>query len=579
MHRMYRLLPLIIALVIIIQPAQIVTTKAQDNTTGVVIEGNFGGDPKNLNPLLVGDASSQRIETLLFPPLVGVDPKTANFAPSGKFPGAVAESWTISSDQLTYTFKLRKDFKWSDGQPLTAKDFQYSYDAVVSGKVDSNLTGPTQEKIVSAKALDDYTLEVTFKQASCTALADVGNIYVVPSHMFKPDFSDINDGPFDTNPSVTASVFKFKELRPSEQVTLVADPNYPDPLDGKVMPQGYIYKAVPDATVQIEQFLAGQINVVDGPIVGRRDDIKKDPSKYQAYDYPGNSWDYVGWNLADPANPKSAVDDKGNATNADQGHHQFFGDVRVRKALALAVNVDEIMKKAVFGYATRMPSGVIPASWAFDKDLKPLPYDVEAAGKLLDEAGFPKGADGLRVAKGAMYAKDGTPFKFTMYTNAGNPRRTAAGSIIQDELKQIGVSVDFQPIDFNTLIDKINAQTFDSFLLGWQNSYPDDPDLTSLFTPVGDIVGSGQNSTSYNNPEFTKLEKDGLFLPGCDQKGRADIYKKAQKILQDDQPYMFLYATNGEFAANVSVGKFNPYPSNFLWNVDQWVVKATVISK
>jgi len=569
------LLPLLLVIVLVSSPTATISTKAQGNggSGGVIIEGNFSGDVKNLNPLLTSDTASQRIVGFLFPALIGVDPKTANWVP-GRYPGAVTDTMDISKDGLVYTFKLRKDFKWSDGQPVTAKDFKFAYDAVVSGKVDSPLTGPVQDRIASVTAPDDYTLVVTFKAQSCTALADIGFITPVPAHVFKPDFSDMNEGAFNTNPSVTSGIFKFKEFRPSEQVTLVKDTNYPDAEGGSVKPDGFIYKNVPDQTVLVEQFLAGQTNVIDTPPVGRRADLKAAKDKVTMYDFPGNAWDYISWNMADPGNPKSAVDEKGNPTNADQGHHPLFGDVRVRRAMALGTNVDQMIKTAVFGEGVRMPSYIIPASWAFDQTLKPIAYDPEAAGKLLDEAGFPKGTDGKRVAKGAMYAKDGTPFRFTLYTNDGNARRNAAGTVFQDNMKSLGVDVDFQPIDFNTLLDKQNSQTFDAILLGWRNGYPDDPDAANLFTPVGDIVNSGYNSVSYNNPAFTKLNDQGLHLPGCDQRARADIYKQAQKIIQDDQPYMFLYAINGEYGAGKSVQGFNPYPSNLYWNVDQWVAKT-----
>jgi len=551
-------------------------TKAQaPDQGGVIIEGNFGGDVKNLNPLISSDTASQRVYGFLFPSLVGVNPDTGGWATKGMHEGDVAEGWDVSKDGLTYTFHLRKDFKWSDGTPLTAKDFLYAYQATVSGKVDAPLQGQTQERIASEEAPDDYTLVVHFKTASCTALADISFITPVPAHMFKPDFSDINDSPFNTNPSVTAGVFKFKEFRPSEQVTLVRDENYPD---GKVGPDGFIYKNVPDQAVLVEQFLAGETNLIDSPPQGRRADVEAN-SAITPYKYPGNSWDYIALNLADPTNPVSAVDEKGAVVNADQGHHPLFGDVRVRRALQLGTNVPQMVKTAVFGYGTQMASGIIPSSWAFDKDLKPVPYDPAAAAKLLDEAGFPKGADGIRAAKGAKYAPDGTPLKFTMFTNDGNARRTAAGTIFQDNMKDLGIVVDFQPIEFNTILDKLNQQTFDAILLGWRNGYPDDPDLTQIFGTTGDVVGSGSNSGSYTNAAFDKIEKDALNIPGCDPVKRADLYKQAQKILQDDQPYIWLYVQDGMYAARKNVEGFDPRPSNLFWNVDKWHIGPPVASK
>ncbi len=151
-----------------------------------------------------------------------------------------------------------------------------------------------------------------------------------------------------------------------------------------VKPAGYIYKNVPDATVIIEQFLAGELNLIDNPAVARREDIRNSGS--QVYSYPGNSWDYMAFNLADPNNPQNAFDDSGNPI--DQGHHPIFGDVAVRQAIARAVDVDLIIQAAVFNEGTRMSSFLIPASWAYDNSLAPLPFNPDAAKQMLTDAGW-----------------------------------------------------------------------------------------------------------------------------------------------------------------------------------------------
>jgi peptide/nickel transport system substrate-binding protein len=373
------------------------------------------------------------------------------------------------------------------------------------------------------------------------------------------------------DPTVTSGPFMFSELRPGEQTSLVGSPDYTDAVDGVVKPAGYIYKNVPDQTVIIEQFLAGELNVLDNPSVARREDIRN--SDAQVYSYPGNSWDYMAFNLADPNNPQNAFDDAGNPI--DQGHHPIFGDVAVRQAIARAVDVDSIIQAAVFNEGTRMSSFLIPASWAYDQSLAPLPFDPEAAAQMLTDAGWTDdNGDGVREAHGAMYAEDGTPLQFTLYTNEGNTRREAIGTLIQDELSQIGVKVDFQTIDFNTLLDIMDSQTFDAIILGWRNGYPDDPDATQLFTPGSDVLGSGSNFTSYNNPEFNALNDQAKTVPGCDPAERAPLYAQMQKIMQEDLPYLWLFAQNGMYAASANVEGFDPRPSNLLWNVDAWSVST-----
>src|SRR5690606_658911 len=207
----------------------------------------------------------------------------------------------------------------------------------------------------------------------------------------------------------------------------------------------------------------------------------------------------------------------------DQGSHPIFGNVEVRRAIALGIDVESIIDAAGFGEGERMTSFIIPASWAYANDLPPIAYDPDAAAAALEAAGWVDAdGDGVREATADNgYAEEGTPLSFTLYTNEGNTRREAIGTLIQDQLSQIGVQVDFQTIDFNTLLDIMDAQTFDAIILGWRNGYPDDPDATQLFTPASDVVGAGSNFTSWNNEEFTALNNQAKSLPGCDPAERA----------------------------------------------------------
>jgi peptide/nickel transport system substrate-binding protein len=549
--------------------------KPKPGEGGVFIEGNFGGDPASLNPILANDTASSRVTTFLFPALLGVD-GNGLFVKDDKNFAALVKDWTISSDGKVYTFKLRDDWKWSDGTPMTTKDVLYTWN-VIKGAADNNID--TQlvfllDIIEKVEAPDATTLVVSFKDAACTALNNAGILYPVPSHVMPTDLKKFQDDPFNLKPTVTQGVFNFGDFRAGEQVSLIANQDYPGKIGDAVYPKGWVYKNVPDQTVLVEQFLAGETNVIDGPPVNRRSDVRAaaDKKEVTIFDFPGNAWDYLALNYADPANPQNGVDKDGK--RIDQGNHPLFGDVKVRQAIARALDVDAMIKAAVFGEGTRMNGTMVPASWAYAKDLAPIPLDVEAAKKMLDEAGFPVGPDGIRVAKGAKYAPDGTPFKFTLYTNEGNTRRGAIATLVQDQLKQIGIQVDFQAIDFNTLLKIMNSQTYDAFILGWRNGFPDDPDQTQLFGQSGDTVGSGSNNTSYYNPKVDELMQKALNLPGCDQKERAKIYGDIQKIFQEDLPYIPLFVINGMYAARANTEGFSPYPSLMYWNVDQWYLRT-----
>lgn len=573
MKHLTRYLVLGVAVAMLI--ALIIPVSAQDvqpGQGGVIIEGNFGGDPANLNPILANDTSSNRIISLIYPALIGVDPATALYRKDD--PAALVKDWSVSDDGKVYTFTLRDDWKWNDGTPITSADVLYTWNAYVEGgKGVVDTAGVYLLDIIDkVEAPDPQTFVVTFKQADCTAIGSAAGLTPVPSHVLPADYTQLNDAEFNLDPTVTQGVFNFSQFVPGERVSLVANQDYPGAINGVVLPEGWVYKSVADQTVLTEQFLAGETNVIDGPPVNRRSDLRADANT-NVYSFPGNAWDYLALNFADPTNPQNALDDKGNPI--DQGHHPLFGDPRVRQAISLAINVDDIIKGAVFGEGDRMASTMIPASWAYDKTLAPIPFDPAQAAKLLDEAGWiddDNDPTTPRVAKGAMYAPDGTKASFVLYTNEGNSRRGAIGTIVQDELKQIGIAVDFQAIDFNTLLDIMDGQTFDAFILGWRNGYPDDPDQTQLFSTTSDVVGSGSNNVSYSNPELDKLMEQARALPGCDPVERAKIYAQIQAITQKDLPYVPLYTIAGMYAARNEVTGFSPYPSQMYWNVETWAL-------
>jgi peptide/nickel transport system substrate-binding protein len=564
---------------------------AQEPTTGSggpVVEGDLGGSVNfgSLMPLRSNDSATNRIFSLMFPTVIGASPITQNYALAGDegVTGALATSYDVSDDGLTYTFHLRNDAYWNDGEPITAWDVKFSFDAIASGVIDAPLYGllnyvadgnPVGVKEINV--LDDYTYEAVFEQASCTALGNAAGFWVTPSHVWNYDgspdfdFSVLVDDPFDTNPSVAYGPFEFASFNPGEAVAVKATSNW---ADGTVVPSGFIYRDVPDATVLVEQFLAGELNFVDGPTQSRRADIRA-AANINSYDFPGlSSWDYMGFNLADPTNPQPGLDADGNPI--DQGHHPIFGDVRVRRAIQMATDVQGIIDSAVFGEGTQMAANMAPSSWAKDPNLAPVPYDPEGAAALLDEAGWPVGPDGVRICQGCMYAEEGTPFEFSLITNQGNTRRETIGVVIQDELYDLGITVDFQAIDFNTLIDEtFGAQTFDAYILGWGGGFPSDPDQTQFWSPSNDDPSnSSSNATSYNNPKLNELMIQAATVPGCDPAARAEIYHQIEKILQDDQPYVWLYVQNNMYAANKDVVGFEPYNNVPLWNIHTWVISS-----
>lgn len=567
----------IVSMLFILLASFVVPSLAQEPAGGIIIEGNAGADPSTLDPILCTDTTCTDIIEFIFPDSFYVDPATATINTSGG-PGAIVNGVDISEDGMTYTLHLRDDMAWTDGEPITADDLMYVWGAITGG-ADTPLTF-VLDSIESYTKVDDYTIEVKMYEANCDALINIGAIEPYPSHIAPEDVTTLADQEFALNPTVSYNVFNFNGMRPSESISLVANPGFADTELGYVNSEGYITITVPDLTVNVERFLAGELNVIDGPQESRRAEIyaAADAGDVQVYTYPGGSWDFLGFNLADPTNPQDALDADGNPI--EQGVHPIFGSTTVgrdvRYALNLAVNVDEIIEGSTFGEGTRMASSFVPASWAYDDELAPVPYDPELAAQMLTDAGWvnsnPDDPTSIRVCQGCGTAEDGTEMSFDLITNEENARRTSIITIAQDQWSQIGVQANIQTIEFFTMLDIINTQEWDAYVLGWRNGYPDQPDQTQLFGAVGDVVGSGSNAGSYLNPEVDELMVQARSVPGCDTETRKELYSQIQEKIQFDTPYIFLFVRNGFYAVSSDVEGFNPAPENLWWNVDTWSV-------
>lgn len=542
-----------------------------------VILPNLGSDIATLNPILSNDGSSTAVINRLYPALVGVDPDTLNFETGF---GSLATGWEISEDGMTYTFTLRDDMFWSDGTQVTSADYKYSFDAIVSGETNTALTYVLDD-LAAVDAPDAQTVVVTLNAPSCAALSNISFVPVVPAHIFSerfPTFADMNEADILATGDVSASPWTFSNFRPGEQVTLLADPDYPDTFLDYVVPEGWIYKNVADENLIWEQFLAGQLTEGTTP-EGRQDELRGLAADgYSVVEFPSNNFRFISLNTADPDNPQSAVDENGVAL--DQGHHPILGDVRVRQALMYAMDWEAINQGALGGEGVQMSSHVFPDSWAYNPDVAFYPYDPEVAAQLLDEAGFVDDdgdASTPRVAtEDALYAEPGTPLAFEFLTNAGNEASESIGILLVDQWGLSGFDVDFQAIDFNILVDNLTGQTFDAIMIFWGFAFPDDPNgVRVTFDPANDVVGSGFNVISYNNPEVTDLLDQANTVAGCDQAARAELYGQVFQILRDEVPWIWMGTQINVYGAQPWVQNYDPRHSALrFWNEDGLVISS-----
>ena len=558
---------------------------AQDEEPGgVVIQTGNLSSAATLNPLLAGDAQTMELVNFLFPWFLNANVAEGVFSDYDPpyATGGIVDTWEIDETGTVYTFHLREGLTWNDGDPIDAADVLYTWHVIQAGAEGvlntplSFVIDPTgQSGILDVTAVDDYTVRVTFAAPECTMLGYASVLSPLPSHVLPADLSQFEDSPEILHPTVTQGMFNFIAQIPAEQISLGVNPDWFDAPEEMGDLAGYILRSVPDATMALEQFLAGEVNLMNGALPGRRDELRQlaQDGQLQVAEYTGGNWAYLALNYADPENPRDGLDADGNPI--DQGHHPIFGDVRVRQAVARGIDMDAVVSAALLGEAERMNSFIIPSSWAYNHDLPLIARDLGAASDLLDEAGWTDSdGDGIREAHGALYAEEGTPLRFSLMVVAGNQAADSAALLIKDQLIEIGVEVDVQSMDFSQLLAQIDGQTFDSFILGWSNGWPDDPDATQLFTPASDVLGgSGYNSTSWNNPEFTALNQQAKTVPGCDLAERAALYAEMQRIFQEDLPYVPMLTMTDFYVARNDIAGFAPFPRNLYWNVPSWDVR------
>jgi peptide/nickel transport system substrate-binding protein len=603
---------------------------------GTVIYANLGDDPSTFNPIISSDTASSDVHEWMYPDIIALDPVTLTEVPGA--PGGLAESWEYDETGTVLTITLRQDMFWSDGEQITAEDYLWAFNAVQSGTTSSSRTyvmyqtadGTVTEGVVhEIEALDDFTIRVRLGNVqtdeegnvvlgedgkpvltvNCQAISDLNDIPVVPAHVYEAafgsDYASMDADPYfvpeSENGVATFGQFTDPFIEFGVQVSLLADQGYVDAVSGQVTPGEWLYQNVESQTVMFERFLAGDFTSISiSP--DNQNSVRGNPDmNFQLIEYPSNGYTFMGYNLADPSNPQPGKDAEGNLI--DQGLHPMFGDVRVRQAIAHAVDVlamigtrpegDQPATGILEGNGFPIATHNHPGLSSTDDELaalgvEPYAYDPELAVQMLNEAGWiDEDGNGVLECHGCLYATEvdpsfeGTEFAFELLTNAGNVNREAAGETIRAQLAEVGITVNFQAIEFGTLVDEFLGQEYDAIIIGWNLGLPFTPDMKWNFGAAVDAPGSGFNTSSYSNEEFENVLDMANALPAaedgsyaaCDPDQRDLLYAEAQQMVWEDQPYLFLFATNVMVAAQANVSGWDPLPYNTDWNIDAWSVQ------
>jgi peptide/nickel transport system substrate-binding protein len=484
------------------------------------------GDASTLLPPLATDSASRGVAGLIYNGLVKYD---ANL----NLVGDLAESWDISPDGLTITFKLRRGVKWHDGQPVSAQDCLFTYRLMVDPKTPTAYSGDYLQ-VKKAEAVDDYTFRVTYPKPFAPALESWG-LAMLPRHLLEG--KDVTQSPLGRHPIGTGP-FMFKEWQTGNRIILTYNPEY---FEGRPHLNGYIYRVIPDQATMFMELKAGNIDRMGlNPLQYiRQTDYPKFQRLFNKYKYVSFSYVYLGYNLED----------------------RRFADKRVRHALTHAIKKQEIVEGVLMGLGQEAIGPYKPGTWFFNPEVPQFPYDPEKARALLAEAGWKPNAEGI-------LEKDGKPFAFTILTNQGNEIRARAAEIIQRRLKDVGIEVKIRIVEWAAFIKEfINKGRFEAVLLGWTTGQ--DPDLYDIWhsskTKEGEL-----NFIHYNNPEVDRLLEEGRHT--FDREKRKQAYFRLQELIAEDQPYTFLFVPDALPAISKRFRGVKPAPAGIDYNFHQWYV-------
>lgn len=488
-------------------------------------------DGVSLQPLITNDNMSSNYQGLIYSAaLLRRDPKTLAWIPD------TAESYSFSQDGLTLTIKIKKDLKWSDGKPITAADYTFTYDKMMDEKVKYPYRSTYKDYFESLTAVDDFTVAWKLKKVFCPAV-DYAGLNPIPKHVFEN--LDINQNDVNNKPTVFSGPFKLQEWVKDSHAIFVANDTHHR---GRPNLDQYIYRIVKDNTVATAMFKTQEVDKCDPDPINWAE-IKALPHT-QALEYytVGASWTFIGFKI----------------------DHPILGDVKVRQALCYAIDKKQLIDKIRLGFARPQYSFVHAASWAYTEDLPKYEVNVQKAKDLLKEAGWVAGSDGI-------LAKGGTQFKVRLHYNAGNTQREQICIIAQQAFKDLGVSAEVISEEWNAYLQRImTSRDFDMYCLGW----------TGGGDPHGqaNIWGTdkGQNFNKYSNKRVDELFDLASTVVGCNQDERKKLYAEAQKLIAEDAGYIFLY-TNQFLTAVHNRFVVNPLSAvngGFTYDIQKWYSKT-----
>jgi peptide/nickel transport system substrate-binding protein len=468
-------------------------------------------DPGQLNPAITTNGGVHTASSLLYDGLLSLDD-------SLRPQPALAERWEVEDGGARYRFHLRRGARWHDGQPFTSADVKFTFDSLLL-QFHARTRASVAPALASIETPDDSTVEFRFRHPYAPFLQqlDVGEAPMMPRHRFAnagdPLRNAANTAPVGTGP------YRFVSYQANSEIRYAANSDY---FGGPPAIQNVVMRIVPDEGTQVIALEAGEVDWLFGVPGPERKRVANDPrfALLRTSRSPGgsNCVSTLGFNLDRP----------------------MFRDVRVRHAIAYAVDRQQFLERVLFGDG-RIATAPISSGIAFAhaSDLTLPSYDTARAAQLLDSAGWHRTSNGTRTARGVNGVADGTPLAFSF---RGLPAQMSYGDLLRAQLRLVGIDVRVEPLEqvvFSRTV--FTARDFDTAIASYCNG--PDPEIGVRRQLVSSSVAPVpfSNMAGYRNRIVDSLFDRAGATVAIDE--RRALYHQIQEIVVRDQPYIWLVET------------------------------------
>jgi peptide/nickel transport system substrate-binding protein len=458
---------------------------AQDTAQPKILRVGVTGTYATMNPFTAYHLGDTEVGRVMYAFLTSYSQQDYSPAPG------LADKWQVSSDKLTWTYHIRSGMKWSDGQPITAKDVAWTFNKIMTDKTAATANGNFVTDFDTVTASDDSDVVVKTKTPQATMLAL--DIPIVPEHVW----SKVTDvGKYDNlqYPVVGSGPFTLTNFTQGQSITLKANPDY---YGDKPAYDQLEFRHYDNEDAAVQGLKNGDVDVVSGLT----------PTQFAALQSTPN----VTVNKARGGRQNDLLVNYQAQTNTGQpvgDANPVLKDPKVRLAIAQSVDVKTLVDKAYGGLA-EPGSGMVPAvfgTWHWSPDAsQEQKFDLAAAAKTLDDAGYQKGPDGVRLDK------SGKPINLRLVIDSGIPYETSSAQFIKGWLGQVGIGVTVQALSSDAVTDAGSKGQYDLQLNGWTGN-PDPDALLSVQTCANrpDADGNGNTENFMCDPQIDALYKAQL---------------------------------------------------------------------